>query len=85
MKKKVPSEVRNIFSMTGRKIKTPGVLVEKLDEYEDVHGKTKRPAVPFFNKEKPYRRTMPLDTRGPPSQVENRNKENRGDGQSKIR
>ncbi|GFW71894.1 retrovirus-related Pol polyprotein from transposon opus [Trichonephila clavipes] len=26
-------------------------------------------------REKPYRRTMPLDTRGPPSQVENRNKE----------
>ncbi|GFW09824.1 retrovirus-related Pol polyprotein from transposon opus [Trichonephila clavipes] len=75
MKKKVPSEVREHFLDDWAKIKTPRVLVERLDEYEDVHGKTKRPAVPFFNKEKPYRRTMPLDTRGPPSQVENRNKE----------
>ncbi|GFX22794.1 retrovirus-related Pol polyprotein from transposon opus [Trichonephila clavipes] len=75
MKKKVPSEVREHFLDDWVKIKTPRVLVEKLDEYEDVHGKTKRPAVPFFNKEKPYRRTMPLDTRGPPSQVEDRNKE----------
>ncbi|GFW45804.1 retrovirus-related Pol polyprotein from transposon opus [Trichonephila clavipes] len=75
MKKKVPSEVREHFLDDWAKIKTPRVLVERLDEYEDVHGKTKRPAVPFFNKEKPYRRTMPLDTQGPPSQVENRNKE----------
>ncbi|GFW17425.1 CCHC-type domain-containing protein [Trichonephila clavipes] len=75
VKKKVPSEVREHFLDEWAKIKTPRVLVEKLDEYEDVHGKTKRPAGPFFNKERSYRRTMPLDTRGPPSQVENRNKE----------
>ncbi|GFX78166.1 CCHC-type domain-containing protein [Trichonephila clavipes] len=46
--KKVPSEVREHFLDDWAKIKTPRVLVEKLDEYEDVHGKTKRPAVPFF-------------------------------------
>ncbi|GFS59037.1 stress response protein nst1 [Trichonephila clavipes] len=55
MKKKVPSEVREHFLDEWAKIKTPRVLVEKLDEYEDVHGKTKRPAGPFFNKEKSYR------------------------------
>ncbi|GFX77388.1 retrovirus-related Pol polyprotein from transposon 412 [Trichonephila clavipes] len=75
MKKKVPTEVREHFLGEWAKIKTPRVLVEKLDEYEDVHGKTKRPTVPFINKEKPYRQTIPLDTRGSPSQVEDRNKE----------
>ncbi|GFV83058.1 transposon Tf2-6 polyprotein [Trichonephila clavipes] len=75
MKKKVPTEVREHFLDEWAKIKTPRVLVEKLDEYEDVHGKTKRPAVPFINKEKSYRKTFPLDTRGSPFQVEDRNKE----------
>ncbi|GFX25118.1 CCHC-type domain-containing protein [Trichonephila clavipes] len=50
--KKVPSEVREHFLDDWAKIKTPRVLVEKLDEYEDVHGKTKRPAVENRNKER---------------------------------
>ncbi|GFT51441.1 retrovirus-related Pol polyprotein from transposon opus [Trichonephila clavipes] len=53
--------------MSGRKLK-----VEKLDEYEDVHGKTKRLTVTFINKEKSYRKTIPLKTRGSPSQLEDR-------------
>ncbi|GFU15332.1 hypothetical protein TNCV_954681 [Trichonephila clavipes] len=38
----------NIFSMSGQKSKIPKKLVEKLDEYEDVHGRIKRPAVTFI-------------------------------------
>ncbi|GFY45390.1 CCHC-type domain-containing protein [Trichonephila inaurata madagascariensis] len=53
------------------------VLVEKLDEYEDVRGKTKRPAVPFISKEKSYRKTIPLNTRGSPSQLEDRDVRNK--------
>ncbi|GFT39151.1 hypothetical protein TNCV_3686571 [Trichonephila clavipes] len=75
MKKKVPTEVREHFLDEWAKIKTPKVPVEKLDKYEDVHWKTKRPAVPFINKEKSYRKTIPLDTQGSPSQLEDRNKE----------
>ncbi|GFW39904.1 hypothetical protein TNCV_5115871 [Trichonephila clavipes] len=75
MKKKVPTEVREHFLDEWAKIKSPRLLVKKLDKYEDVHEKTKRSTVPFINKEKPYRQTIPLDTRGSPSQVEDRNKE----------
>ncbi|GFY67346.1 CCHC-type domain-containing protein [Trichonephila inaurata madagascariensis] len=77
MKKKVPTEVREHFLDEWAKIKTPKVLVENLDEYEDAHGKTKRPAVPFINKEKSYRKTIPLNTRGSPSQLEDRDVRNK--------
>ncbi|GFT00457.1 hypothetical protein TNCV_1981851 [Trichonephila clavipes] len=75
MKKKVPTEAREHFLDEWAKIKTPKVLVEKLEEYEDVRGKTKRPTELFINKEKSYRKTIPLDTRGSPSQLEDKNKE----------
>ncbi|GFU77763.1 hypothetical protein TNCV_1137711 [Trichonephila clavipes] len=67
-----PTEVREHFLDEWAKIKIPKVLVEKLEEYEDVHGKTKRPTVPFINKEKSYCKTIPLNTRGSLSQLEDR-------------
>ncbi|GFY78241.1 hypothetical protein TNIN_155361 [Trichonephila inaurata madagascariensis] len=75
MKKKVPTKVQEHFLDEWVKIKTPKVLVEKLDEYEDVRGKTKRPAVPFISKEKSYRKTIPLNTRSSPSQLEDRDED----------
>ncbi|GFW99267.1 hypothetical protein TNCV_3980921 [Trichonephila clavipes] len=64
MKKKVPTEVR------AHQIKSPNVLVEKLVEYEDVQEESKRPAVPFNNKEKSYRKTLPLNTQSSLPQLE---------------
>ncbi|GFY56302.1 hypothetical protein TNIN_481181 [Trichonephila inaurata madagascariensis] len=77
MKKKVPTEVHEHFIDEWAKIKTPKVLVEKLDEYEDVHGKTRRLAVPFINKEKSYRNTPPLNTRSSLPQLEERDVRNK--------
>ncbi|GFW11152.1 retrovirus-related Pol polyprotein from transposon opus [Trichonephila clavipes] len=77
MNKKVPTEVREHFLDEWTKNKTPKVLVEKLDEYEDVHGKTKWPSVPFINKEKSYRETIPLNARSSPSQLEDRDVRNK--------
>ncbi|GFS58029.1 hypothetical protein TNIN_220961 [Trichonephila inaurata madagascariensis] len=77
--KKVPTEVREHFLDEWEKIKIPKVLAKKLYEYEDVHGSTKRPAVPFINKEKSYRKTIPLKMRDILPQFEDRdvrNKEN---------
>ncbi|GFW97135.1 hypothetical protein TNCV_631401 [Trichonephila clavipes] len=77
MKKKVPTEVREHFLDDWAKIKTLKVLAEKLDEYEDVHRKTKRPTVSFINKEKSYRKTIPLDTQGSPSKLKDREVRNK--------
>ncbi|GFY58161.1 retrovirus-related Pol polyprotein from transposon opus [Trichonephila inaurata madagascariensis] len=70
MKKKVPTEVRAHLIDDWAKIKTPKVLFEKLDEYEGVQGESKRPAVPFNNKEKSYRKTLPLNTQSSLPQLE---------------
>ncbi|GFQ98635.1 hypothetical protein TNCT_612891 [Trichonephila clavata] len=59
-------------------------LVEKLDEYEDVRGKTKRPAVALINKEKSYRNTLPSNTRSSLHQLEGRDVRNK-DGMGNCR
>ncbi|GFW80294.1 hypothetical protein TNCV_66261 [Trichonephila clavipes] len=61
--------------MTGQKLNSKGYLSKNWTNTGcSWENQTARGAI--FNKEKPYRRTMPLDTRGgPPSQVEDRNKE----------
>ncbi|GFY68428.1 retrovirus-related Pol polyprotein from transposon opus [Trichonephila inaurata madagascariensis] len=59
--------------MSGRKLKLQKCLSKNWTNMR----KTKRPAVPFISKEKSYRKTIPLNTRGSPSQLEDRDVRNK--------